>query len=165
MNEPIEERALVIGLEGTQVHLEIERNQACGLCGKTRGCGVSIVGKALGHHGTIKVENTLHANVGQYVLLKIQSNHLLKGTAVLYGVPLIGLLLGALVGRFVFHAISSVEMSKDGLEIIGAMIGFFLSQYWVKHYSQASHHASHFAPQLIKIIDPTVINISCERSH
>ena len=165
MNESIEERALVVGLEGSQVLLEIERKQACGLCGKTRGCGVSIVGKALGHHGTIKVNNTLNANIGQYVLLKMHPNHLLKGTAILYGVPLFGIIVGSFLGQVSFNNVQLDAISKDVFEMIGGVLGFVCSQAWVKKYSQNVSRENHFVPEIIEIIDSKIINITCERSH
>ncbi len=53
----IEERAVILSvsqynhnLSDSTATLEIERKTACGLCGKTRGCGNSIWGKLFAHH-------------------------------------------------------------------------------------------------------------------
>lgn len=161
--DTIEEHAIVVAVHGTQAELEIERKQACGLCGKTRGCGVSLVGKALGHHGTVKVDNTLNASVGQHVLLRMHPNALLRGTAILYGVPLLGLILGAMSGKLFFNQWQPDVFSMNGIELLGAFVGFLLSQWWVRRYRLGSSAA--FAPELVKVLDYSVINFSCERSQ
>lgn len=45
----IEELAVVVGTDGDKAMLEIVRSKPCGLCGRTRGCGMSLWGRLLGH--------------------------------------------------------------------------------------------------------------------
>lgn len=163
IHDSIEEHAIVVAVHGHQAELEIERKQACGLCGKTRGCGVSLVGKALGHHGTVKVDNTLNASVGQHVLLRMHPSYLLRGTAILYGAPLLGLILGALCGKLIFNQVDTDAISTSGVEILGALVGLILSQWWMHRYRIGSSAA--YAPELVKVVDYSVINFSCERSQ
>ena len=44
----IKENAIVVSIDKDVASLEIVRNKPCGLCGQSRGCGISIWGRLFG---------------------------------------------------------------------------------------------------------------------
>jgi len=121
----IEEYAIITSRSGTQATLEIERRTACGLCGQKRGCGNATWGRLLGHHShAFSAENPINANIGDSVIVGIDEQAILHTTFYLYGVPLIGLLLGTVLANYFF--------SNQFYVMIGAVLGLALGFLWVK---------------------------------
>lgn len=80
----IEEHAIILSTEGDSeaqsvATIEVVRKTACGLCGKTRGCGNAIWGKIFSHKSTsFKAQNGINAKVGQGVIVGIDESALMK---------------------------------------------------------------------------------------
>ena len=139
----IEERAVILSIShnshspsDSTATLEIERKTACGLCGKTRGCGNAIWGKLFAHQSTaFKAQNRINAKVGDSVIVGINERALLKSALLLYILPLATMMIGAiLVNRF---------MHTDVSAIIGALIGLVLGLVWVKGHTASSRYFLH----------------------
>jgi sigma-E factor negative regulatory protein RseC len=121
----IEEFAVVTDLKDNQATLEIERRTACGLCGKTRGCGNATWGKLLGHNShAFTAENPVNANVGDSVVVGINEQAVLYSAFFLYVVPLFGLLVGTMLADYFFN--------NQMFVILGAILGVVLGFLWVK---------------------------------
>ncbi|MEQ1487010.1 MAG: SoxR reducing system RseC family protein [Methylotenera sp.] len=121
----IEEYAIVTNCSGTQATLEIERRTACGLCGQKRGCGNATWGKLLGHNShAFTAENAVNAKVGDSVVVGIDEHAVLNSAFYMYGVPLIGLLVGTVLADYFF--------SNQFYVIVGAVLGLVLGFMWVK---------------------------------
>ncbi len=128
----IEEIAVVTKKIDSQVHLEIERRTACGICGQTRGCGNATFGKMLGHQqGEIKAQNAINANVGDRVVVGIEESLFLNATILLYVVPLVALFVGAGLAEILFD--------QEFLVILGAILGLFLGFFAVKKYTNRAN--------------------------
>lgn len=121
----IEEHAVVTGLDDGQATLEIERRTACGLCGQKRGCGNATWGKLLGHKShAFTAENPIQANVGDSVVVGVDERAVLSTALLLYGVPLLGLMVGTVLADTFFN--------NEFYVILGAIAGLVLSFLWVK---------------------------------
>ena len=78
----IEEKAIVVGLSDQETspkpaHLQIVRDKPCGLCGKTQGCGISLLGQFAGHqHSTFSALNVIDAKVGEIVVVGVEDKAL-----------------------------------------------------------------------------------------
>ncbi|MES2013028.1 MAG: SoxR reducing system RseC family protein [Pseudomonadota bacterium] len=121
----MEEHAIVTGLVDSQATLEIERRTACGLCGQKRGCGNATWGKLLGHKShAFTAENPIKANVGDSVVVGIDERVVLNSALLLYGVPLLGLLVGTVLADMFFK--------NEFYVILGAAAGLVLAFLWVK---------------------------------
>ena len=121
----IEEHAIVTSCHNSQATLEIERRTACGLCGQKRGCGNATWGKLLGHKSQpLKAENVINASVGDSVVVGIDEHAMLNSVFLLYIVPLLGLLVGAVL--------ADVFFKNEFLVILSAATGLILGFVWVK---------------------------------
>ncbi len=123
----IEEYAVVTACVDNQATLEIERRTACSLCGQKRGCGNATWGKLLGHksHG-FTAENAIHANVGDSVVVGINEQAMLSSVFLLYVLPMLGMLIGAVL--------TDIYFNNEFYVMIGATTGLLLSFVLVKRF-------------------------------
>jgi len=149
----IEERAVILSLEretndiasnDSTAILEIERKTACGLCGQTRGCGNSIWGKLFAHQSTaFKAQNRINAKVGDSVIVGINEKALLKSALLLYILPLVTMLIGAIL--------ASQIHDTNGSAMIGAATGLVLGLLWVKGHTLSSSYFRLQQPVILRL--------------
>jgi sigma-E factor negative regulatory protein RseC len=138
----IEEHAVILSVEDSHENqsiatIEVVRQTACSLCGKTRGCGNAVWGKLFAHKTTsFKAQNKINAKTGQGVIVGIDEKALMKSALLLYMVPLVMLFIGAILAL----QISDTDLSA----MIGAMVGVLIGYFWVKaHTSGRTYYQSH----------------------
>ena len=157
----IEERAVILSLDHalsnaiasdttvvntvvTTATLEIERKTACGICGQTRGCGNSIWGKLFAHQSTaFKAQNRINAKVGDSVIVGINEKALLKSAMLLYIVPLVTMLIGAILAK----QLNTSELSA----MLGAVVGLVLGLFWVKGHTMSSSYFKLQQPVILRM--------------
>lgn len=157
----IQETAVVIRIDQDVAHLEIIRNKPCGLCGQTRGCGISIWGRLFGHRPNIfKAQNTVNAQVDQVVVVGVEEDALLWSSFAVYGIPLVLLIVGAALGNAMF----ADDLHADRNTALGATIGLFLGYVWLKIHSQGSTLNARYRPVILGLAEPTsVVNVQCKK--
>ncbi len=146
----LEEHAIVLSISPNSHNLsdsiavlEIERKTACGLCGKTRGCGNSIWGKLFAHQSTaFKAQNPIMAKVGDSVVVGINERALLKSALLLYIAPLVTMMIGAILMNELMH--------NNAGSILGALIGLMLGFVWVKGHTTASRYFLEQQPVILR---------------
>ncbi len=125
----IEEQAVVVGVEGERAHLEIERSSPCGLCGATRGCGVSLWGRLFTRpHGSISAENALQAGIGDHVIIGVEEGALLASALTAYVVPLLLMCGGGILGT----VFATSRASSDLYAVAGAVTGLLMGLCWLR---------------------------------
>lgn len=147
----LEEHAIVLSISPNSHNLsdsiavlEIERKTACGLCGKTRGCGNSIWGKLFAHQSTaFKAQNPIKAKVGDSVVVGINERALLKSALLLYIAPLVTMMIGAILMNELMH--------NNVGPILGALIGLILGFVWVKGHTTASRYFLEQQPIILRL--------------
>jgi sigma-E factor negative regulatory protein RseC len=158
----IEEQAIILSTDKTDVELpfatiEIVRKTACGLCGKTRGCGNAIWGKIFSHQSTsFRAENKIDAKVGQNVIVGIDEKALMKGALLLYLVPLVFMFTGIILLSYLFNS--------DFADMLGAFIGLLLGFIWVKGHVEGKSHYQKNQPKILRLAVPdseiNIINVN-----
>jgi sigma-E factor negative regulatory protein RseC len=172
----LEELATVIALEQVQnqeyAQLEVVRKNPCALCGKTRGCGVSLWGKLFKHgQKPLRLKNSIQAKVGDDVVIAIEEQAFLKSTLYLYGVPLLAMLLGAVLATYWvanWGVNAQQGANTDAYTLSGAVAGLLLGYIWLKGHQMGAQFQAHCQPTLIKIAPKSAQNqpiLLCERSH
>ena len=115
----ITERAIVRRADGTQVELELERDSSCGGCELRDGCGVGALGRLLGRRRkSLRVDTTRRLAPGDRVLLALPERALVRLSLLLYGLPLVGLLGGALLPALLWPG------APDAVAVVGGAAGF-----------------------------------------
>lgn len=160
----LEEHAVVVGVEGDGALLEIVRKTPCGLCGKSRGCGIALWGKMFHHKSVFKAKNQIGATVGDHVIVGVEENALLRSSAMLYGIPLGALLAGAFIAM-AFLPEGANSGQKDIYAVIGALIGLASSLLWLKGNVLGQSIGSHDQPVILRADHRGVMNIKCERGE
>lgn len=157
----IQEQAIVISANQDLASLEILRNKPCGLCGQTRGCGISIWGRLFGHRPNVfKAQNTINVKVDDIVMVGIEENALLFSAVVVYGVPLVLLILGATLANVL--CVDSLHADRNAA--LGAALGLFVGYLWVKGHNQSGNLDARYRPVILGFADQTahVVNIKCQ---
>ncbi len=116
--------ARVVRVEGESAWVEVEAPTSCGACGG-RGCGSSSVFGQLFRvrPASYPVHNAIAAQVGDSVIVAVAEGELLRSALRGYGVPLLALLLGALVGSTLAGELGS---------IVGALLGLALGAVTIR---------------------------------
>ena len=110
----MEETGIVIRIEGPKAFVSVKRQSACDACAAGSACKVSESGQE------IEAFNAVHAEVGDTVKISFKAFTYLKGTLLVYGVPALALVAGAVIGK---DFLSAYFPSNDP-DILSAIAGF-----------------------------------------
>ena len=145
----IEEKALVVAIEGEDVLLQTQRRSACQSCSVKQGCGTSVLSKVIGKRSSqILVANTLHADVGDEVVIGINDNALVKGSLLVYALPLILLITGALLGELLAH---SYSLNAELMSIVAGAAGFVLAMILIPYGLSGTRLKTDIQPHMLSI--------------
>lgn len=113
----MQEEGRIIKVEGNRAKVALAPKEACQSC---KLCHAGRQGEMI-----IQVENPIGARVGDQVKLEIEAEEVLRSAFLLYGFPLLGLLIGFLVGGVVIS--SEPGIIGGGLTGLGlAFLGLYL---------------------------------------
>jgi sigma-E factor negative regulatory protein RseC len=142
----IEEQVVISSMAQGGAWVEGIQQSACGSCSAKAGCGQHTMSQ-LGRKVTLwlPLEGASKVNVGQQVVVGLPEGAILRSTLVLYGMPLIALLFGAIIGHFVWGELGSILLS-----VLAMLLGFKLASHWSLKNKQ------HWQPQFIRHCFPPV---------
>lgn len=145
----IEEGATVTRTEGQWAWLQTERNSSCGKCAARSGCGVSLLNK-LGQprQQWVKALNRANASSGDHVIVGIEEHALVKGSAMVYLSPLLGLFGGAALGEAL--APWNSLMSVDASSILLGLGGLAAGLYHLWRYSRRNNNDPRYQPIVLR---------------
>jgi len=110
----MEEIGVVKWAEGPRAVVTVKRQSACDACASGSVCKTTQSGME------IEAFNAVRAEAGDTVKISFKAFTYLKGTLLVYGVPALALVVGAVVGK---EYLSSLFPSMDP-DIVSAMAGF-----------------------------------------
>jgi len=118
-----QEKGLVTGItEDGWAQVETDRNDACSHCGS---CHVSF---GCNSEMNIKAINRAGAGVGDLVSIHLSSGTIMKSAAILYLIPVAGLISGAFLGD---ELSTRLAMSETGaialLSLAGFIVGYIIT--------------------------------------
>jgi len=146
----IEEQAQVIAVKGDRLILQAQTQSACGSCSASQGCGTSLLSKVIGRKFTrFQAENNVNAIVGDVVVVGIPEDALLKGSLVMYIVPVFAMLIFALLADFFLLA---ATQSRDLMIAISAIIGLVFGSLLSRWYFQRRSSIQLFSPVILRKI-------------
>ena len=134
------ETGIVTDLQNGNAFVELNLQAACENCGAKVLCVPDQNGKR-----SLKVSNSLHAQIGERVAISESGDFLLKVSAIQYGIPFIGFLLGIFI--FYFINLNIAGIPSELIYFIGGMIGLGLSAMISRRAAQnmAESNRSFFA--------------------
>lgn len=141
----IEEIGIVTSTEGTKAHVNVPKKSTC------EGCtaGTCIAGE---QSMEIIAFNRAGAKTGQKVKVLVHSSAYMKGTLIIYGIPALALVAGAVFGKE-FMSGSFIGTDPD---VLSAIFGFGflgLSIIGVKIWSSLKADKTGSGPVIDEVLD------------
>lgn len=125
----IKETGVVTKTDGVMATVLVEKKSSCENCGVGSACTSSEKGME------IEALNPVQAKVGQTVKVSIKAQTYLKGTILVYGIPLAALIAGAILGQNIgekyLKGISS-DISAAFFGFAALIIAFMVIGVWSK---------------------------------
>jgi len=126
----IEESARVLRIENDTVWVEAIRQSACSSCSAKKGCGHSLLAKAGQQRLEVPVErNGMEVKEDDQVLIGVPEQAVLKSSLLIYGAPLVLMILLAMLG----HLITGSEGPTALMAFLGLAGGFAYVSWKSKH--------------------------------
>ncbi len=146
----IEEQAQVVKIIGSQLVLQAQTQSACGSCSASKACGTSVLSKVIGRKFTrFQAENNIDAEVGDTVVVGISEDALLKGSMVMYIIPLLGMLVFALMADYF---IAQPGEYRDLVTAASGVMGLVFGSLLSKWYFQRQSSRQRFTPVVLRKI-------------
>ena len=125
----IEEQGRVIALEKGAVWVETLRKSTCSSCSANAGCGQGLLDKlgTEGRRGHVRALCDLHLEVGDAVVIGVREDLLVRGSLLVYLVPLVGLFAAAFLAQWL--------TLSEPLVIVCAFLGFLAAWFGVRWHS------------------------------
>jgi len=133
----LEQQAIVMEVCGDRARVRGVRSSACGHCAGQAACGT--LGSWTQRFVDMDVYNRVGANVGDTVSIRIADGALLKGTAVLYGLPMLLFVGGGIAGQLLAQA---AAVPGQLWSVAGALFGLALCYLWIAKRRPLQHLAT-----------------------
>lgn len=135
------EKGEVIELKNNLAIIKMIRTEACSKCGA---CKNGMAKNEM----IIEAKNLCEADIGDWVEIDLQSQDFLKAVGIMYGIPLILLIFGFVLG----YVTLSYTPYKSYSEIISFFVGiiFMLFSYiWIRK-NESNWKKQNFSPVAVK---------------
>ncbi len=145
----LEEQGLVVDVDAQGVWVETCRQSACQSCSAKSHCGHSLLGKiAKGQTQRFLVRTELSLKPGDQVMLGLAEGAFLRGSALVYLVPLLSMMLLAIVGEQL--------AGPDSLyTLLLALLGLGGGFTYVRWYSQRNRQNPDYQPVVLRKLAQT----------
>ncbi len=152
----IEQTATVIAVENGQLVLETRPQSTCQSCAVNKGCGTAMLSKRVGRKVVHwRLANTLGAQPGDTVVLGLEENALLKGSLILYLLPLVMMIVVAVVADRVMTPDAEYRDAAIALLSLSSVAASVLLGRWLFRRGDSSQR---YTPMLLrKQIDTTIV--------
>jgi sigma-E factor negative regulatory protein RseC len=130
----MEELALVLDRQAAEhgrVWVQTRRRSACEGCQLSASCAQKTLVGLLGRESGQKwqIANSLRAVPGDVVVLRVPETELLKASSILYGLPVLSLVLGAVTGALM---VPDLELGSAIGALAGLLLGLGLASVWAR---------------------------------
>lgn len=152
----IEQTGKVVAVEQGIAWVQTVQKSTCDACSANKGCGTAVLNKLSGGRAMqMPFKDHLGVGVGDAVVVGIPDDALLKASFLVYFMPLILLVLGAVVADNLWP---DVELYSVLAGLSGLVFGFFL----VKLLSSSSRMATDTQPVLVRRVATVETETSVE---
>jgi sigma-E factor negative regulatory protein RseC len=142
----LETRAIVISLDGNEALVESLQGGGCGNCDSENGCGSGKLSQLFCRESRrFRVRNEANAQIGATVQIALAEGLLIRSALLVYVLPLLLLVAGALVGSVLI----SDEQSQDVYSAIGGLAGLISGFVIAKNISLSRNITSVALPAIL----------------
>ncbi|MDO9462404.1 MAG: SoxR reducing system RseC family protein [Deltaproteobacteria bacterium] len=138
-----EEEGEVIAVEGNQAKIRVRRSQTCDSCSSSSSCG--WFGK---DEMVLTALNSAGASKGQKVRVSFKVEGQVKASFILYLIPVVGLVTGALIG-YSFQFLGDKEISAAVFSLLFVALTFLGIKYYT-HIRYAKDQS--YIPKITKVV-------------
>lgn len=146
----IEEKAKVISVDHGDVWVETLRRSACGQCAVNKGCGTAVIGKIVGNKkNRVRVLNPRETKVsiGDEIVVGIDERALVRGSLVVYMLPLVFMFLFGLLGEVLSDQLNI--NTPDAVVVVTGLLGLGVGFLLVKKFTLGIRSDSRYQPVLL----------------
>jgi sigma-E factor negative regulatory protein RseC len=141
----LEECGVVVRVADEFAWIQTSRHSACGHCDSKSSCGTASLSQVLGQKKTeIKVLNQLAVRVGDNVVVGLEEQALLRGSLVIYLLPLLCL--------FVTAILAQTWLDSEGITVISGIAGLAGGLLWVKQITVKMADDVRYQPVMLRIV-------------
>lgn len=153
----IEETARVVALDGDQAWVTTQRRNTCGGCVANKGCGTGIIARsfATGRTLQIKAANQVEAVVGEDVVLGIDDRVLMRSALLMYLLPLLALMGGALMGEFINNEFFFID--NEFLSVMAGLSAMMVVLWWLRHHTRLLAATGTYQPRILRRCDSPIL--------
>lgn len=146
----IETEAWVVASEGDFVWVEAAQGSTCEGCHVAGGCGTSVLGQLFGRRPyRLRAVNPVGADIGDRVAIGLDERAFLRGSLLVYALPLLGLVVGGLIAV-------GLMGEGDTSAVLGGGLGLVLGLSWSRIRSQGLARDHRFQPIVLRRILPSI---------
>ena len=128
------ESAVVLRRVDHRVEVELLRASVCSDCELSQGCGTGALGRLLGRRRRpLLIESESELEPGDHVQLRLPEAALVRVSLLIYGLPLLSMLLCGLVVQSLFDP---AEWQLVLVSALGFWLGFRLAKHWAAGLAQ-----------------------------
>ena len=148
----LEQAATVVALRHNRVVVETLPRSTCDGCGVSQGCGTSVLAKTVGRKVIhFELDNTVDARIGDRLVLGLPEQAMLRGSLLIYLLPLLAMILVALAADLLLPAAASLRDLKITLLALAALgLGMLLAR------GSLFRHRGAYMPVILRKELPTV---------
>jgi sigma-E factor negative regulatory protein RseC len=144
----IEEKARVIAVKNDQILLEAQTSAACNACSARQGCGTSLLSRWVGRKFTrFTVHNSVNASIGDEVVVGLAETAMLKGSVLVYLLPLLAMIVFAVLAD---HLIPPASAYRDLMVLLVAVVGFGLMLVLSNRLLASRSNRSRLTPVILR---------------
>ena len=150
----IEEQARVVAIADDEAEVATMRHSACGGCEAKNGCGTSLLAAWVPRRQlTFRLRNGIDARVGDTVIVGLNEGALQRSSLLLYGLPLIGLLAGAIAGE---QLAAWLGWASELGGVVGGLFGLIAALRVARSKSERRVRSGENAVRLLRIASHAV---------
>ena len=152
----LEEEGVVVGIEGDFAEVETPTRHACGSCSAKSGCGTSLLASLFpDRKRTFLARNGAGARAGDRVIIGLRESDLQIASLLLYLLPILGLIGGALAGTWLAKTLHSGD--GELLSILTGIASMAAVLAWIRRGRFAGSGEGRFQAVILRVIPaPTV---------
>lgn len=137
------ETGIVKDIDGNELIVSMQRSEACKKCGA---CTAGLQSKEMILHA----ENKCNASIGDEVAIQLEPVNFIKAVLIMYGIPLIALLVGIGIGSAVID--ESVTQYYEVL-VLGCGLVLLAVSYLIIHINEKRFKEKKYKPSAVKIVE------------
>ncbi len=137
MKDDVCQTGKVMELKGDIAVIRFHRSDACGHCNACFRFG--------SNEADIEIENRANAEAGDTVVIELYGGSMFKASAIMYGVPLIGLVVGVAIGS----TLGDVYAAVGGILLCAG--AFFI----IRAFEPKFRRMNEFKPRMVEVVKPT----------